>query len=104
MAAHWYRYPYRGGPAHTHKRSTDYDSAEGAMKRIRVCLFDAAHSLLEGMTNIAAPGAHTLPVTVCGDLKTMVFWKLRECHIPRGLCQGDSAFFVVDIGKPLEKQ
>ena len=77
---------------------------EDTVKGIWVGLLDAAHGRLERVTDVGALRTDLLPMATFGNLKTMVFWELRERYVSTGFFESDSKFFIIDIGDSLKKE
>jgi hypothetical protein len=77
---------------------------EDSVKCIRVGLLDTAHSLLERMTDIGAPGPGIRPMTAFGNLKAVILWKMSELDIPIRFFEGNGKLFIVDVGDALEEE
>jgi hypothetical protein len=77
---------------------------EDSVQCIRVGLLDTAHSLLEHMTDIGAPGPDIRPMTAFGNLKAVILWKMSELDIPVRFFESDGKLFVVDVRDAFKKK
>lgn len=78
--------------------------AENAVQGIRVGPLNAAHGLLERMTNVGTLDPNIPPMTALWNLEAVVLRELGELNITVGLFQGNGILLVIDVGEPFEEQ